>query len=69
MIGVGEESGSLDFMLQKIADYYEAEVEAMLASLTAAIEPLLIVVLGFMVGFIVISMFAPMLSVITELSK
>jgi type IV pilus assembly protein PilC len=44
-------------------------VEAMLASLTAAIEPLLIVVLGFMVGFIVISMFAPMLSVITELSK
>ena len=41
MIGVGEESGSLDFMLQKIADFYESEVEATLASLTAALEPIM----------------------------
>lgn len=68
MIGVGEESGSLDFMLQKIADFYEAEVEATLASLTAALEPIMIVSLGFVVGFIVISMFLPLVSVIEKLS-
>jgi len=69
MIGVGEESGSLDFMLQKIADFYEAEVEATLASLTAALEPIMIVSLGFVVGFIVISMFLPLVSVISTLSS
>jgi len=69
MIGVGEESGSLDFMLQKIADFYESEVEATLASLTAAIEPIMIVGLGFVVGFIVISMFLPLVDVISKLSS
>lgn len=68
MIGVGEESGSLDFMLQKIADFYESEVEATLQSLTAALEPILIVVLGFIVGFIVIAMFLPLIKVIEGLS-
>lgn len=69
MIGVGEESGSLDFMLQKIADFYEAEVEATLQSLTSALEPLIILVLGGMVLFIVYAMFAPLLKVITSLSS
>jgi len=69
MIGIGEESGSLDFMLQKIADFYEDEVEAALASLTAALEPIMIVGLGFMVGFIVISMFLPLVKVISSLSS
>ncbi len=69
MIGVGEESGSLDFMLQKIADFYEAEVEATLASLTAALEPIMIVSLGFIVGFIVISMFMPFAKVISSLTS
>jgi type IV pilus assembly protein PilC len=69
MIGVGEESGSLDFMLQKIADFYESEVEAAIASLTAAIEPIMIVGLGFVVGFIVISMFLPLIKVIQMLSS
>jgi type IV pilus assembly protein PilC len=69
MIGVGEESGSLDFMLQKIADFYESEVEATLASLTAALEPIMIVSLGFIVGFIVISMFLPLVRVIEKLSS
>ncbi|MFN3728798.1 MAG: type II secretion system F family protein [Fimbriimonadaceae bacterium] len=68
MIGVGEESGSLDFMLQKIADFYESEVEATLASLTAALEPIMIVGLGFIVGFIVISLFLPLVDVISKLS-
>jgi type IV pilus assembly protein PilC len=69
MISVGEESGSLDFMLQKIADFYEGEVESTLASLTAALEPLLIVILGFIVGFIVIAMFMPLIDAIQNLSS
>jgi len=69
MISVGEESGSLDYMLQKIADFYESEVEATLASLTAALEPILIVFLGFVVGFIVIAMFLPLIKVIEGLSS
>lgn len=68
MISVGEESGSLDFMLQKIADFYEGEVEATLASLTAALEPILIVTLGFIVLFIVIAMFMPLVDAIQNLS-
>ena len=68
MIGIGEESGSLDYMLQKIADFYEAEVEAALASLTSALEPLLIIFLGFIVGFIVIAMFMPLIALIQKLS-
>jgi type IV pilus assembly protein PilC len=68
MIGIGEESGSLDFMLQKIADFYESEIEAALATLTAAIEPIMIITLGFIVGFIVISMFLPFASIISNLS-
>lgn len=69
MVSVGEESGSLDHMLNKIADFYENEVEMTIASLTAAIEPVMIVLLGFIVGFIVISMFLPMIEVIWNLSQ
>lgn len=69
MISVGEESGSLDHMLNKIADFYENEVEMTIASLTAAIEPVMIVLLGFIVGFIVIAMFLPMIEVISDLSQ
>jgi type IV pilus assembly protein PilC len=69
MVSVGEESGSLDHMLNKIADFYENEVEMTIASLTAAIEPVMIVLLGFIVGFIVISMFLPMIEVISNLSQ
>lgn len=69
MIGIGEESGSLDQMLTKVADFYESEVDAALQSLTAAIEPLMIVMLGTVVGFIVLAMFSPLLSIITNLSS
>lgn len=69
MISIGEESGSLDPMLSKIADFYEDEVQAALDSLTAAIEPVLIVTLGVIVGFIVISLFLPLVAVIQNLSS
>jgi type IV pilus assembly protein PilC len=68
MISIGEESGSLDSMLTKVAEFYEQEVDAALESLTAAIEPVLIVFLGVCVGFIVIAMFMPMVSIIQNLS-
>jgi type IV pilus assembly protein PilC len=68
MISIGEESGALDQMLSKIAEFYEGEVESTLQSLTAAIEPVMIVFLGVCVGFIVIAMFAPLLQVISNLS-
>ncbi|EHN11959.1 Type IV fimbrial assembly protein PilC [Patulibacter medicamentivorans] len=63
MVGVGEETGALDSMLDKIADFYEAEVAAAVKALTAILEPLLIIVVGAMVGFIVISMYLPLFSV------
>jgi type IV pilus assembly protein PilC len=63
MISVGEETGQLEHMLSKVADFYEAEVDAKVKALTALIEPLLIVFVGGMVGFIVISMYLPMFEV------
>ena len=68
MIAIGQESGSLDTMLSKIADFYDGEVDAAIASLTAAIEPILIIFLGFTVGFIVIAMFLPLVALINGLS-
>jgi type IV pilus assembly protein PilC len=68
MIAIGQESGALDTMLSKIADFYDQEVDAAIASLTAAIEPLLIVFLGVTVGFIVIAMFMPLVALINGLS-
>lgn len=68
MISIGEESGSLDPMLSKVADFYEDEVDAAVSSLTAAIEPVLIVTLGLIVGCIVIAMFMPLIAVIQNLS-
>lgn len=67
MISIGEESGALDQMLAKIADFYEDEVDAALATLAAAIEPTLIVVLGVVVCFIIIAIWMPLLSVISNL--
>ncbi len=69
MISIGEETGSLDSMLGKVADFYEAEVNAMLESLTAALEPMLIVCLGGVVGFIVVAMFLPLVAIIISLAK
>jgi type IV pilus assembly protein PilC len=68
MISIGEESGALDAMLSKIADFYEDEVDAALAALAAAIEPVLIVFLGAAVLLIVLGMFMPMAALISNLS-
>ena len=62
MVSVGEESGQLETMLSKIADFYETEVDAKIKSLTALIEPVMIMLVGGMVGFIVISMYLPIFS-------
>ncbi len=62
MISVGEESGQLENMLTKIADFYETEVDAKIKSLTALIEPVMIIMVGGVVGFIVISMYLPIFS-------
>ena len=59
MISVGETTGSLDAMLQKIADFYDDEVDAAVDAMTSALEPLLMVFLGVAVGFIIIAMYLP----------
>lgn len=68
MISIGEETGALDAMLNKVADFYEDEVETQLQSLAAALEPLMIVMLGLVVGFIVIAMFMPLIAIVATLS-
>ncbi len=68
MIDVGEETGELDTMLYKVADNYDSQVAVITESLTSLLEPLLIVFLGGAVGFIVVSLFLPLVSLITNLS-
>jgi type IV pilus assembly protein PilC len=63
MVSVGEETGSLDTMLSKIADFYEDQVDAAVKSLTSILEPVMIVIVGGIVGFIVISMYLPLFKV------
>ena len=65
MVRIGEETGELDKMLSKIADFYEDEVDASIQSLTSIIEPLLMICVGVMVGTIVISMYLPMFKLLT----
>jgi type IV pilus assembly protein PilC len=63
MVGVGEETGALDTMLTKIADFYDDEVSAAVKALTAIMEPAMIILVGGIVGVIVISMYLPLFSV------
>ena len=63
MVSVGEETGNLDTMLSKIADFYEDQVDAAVKALTSILEPVMIVIVGGMVGFIVISMYLPLFKV------
>lgn len=67
MIGVGEQSGALDSMLAKIADFYEAEVDEAVEALTSAMEPALIIFLGITVGGVVIAMYMPMFTMINAI--
>lgn len=69
MIGVGEQTGALDAMLGKIADFYEEEVDTAIADLLAMIEPVLIAFLGVTIGSIVISMYLPLFSLIGKLAS
>jgi len=68
MIAVGEQTGAMDAMLQKIADFYEEEVDAAVKDLLTALEPIMIVFLGLVVGGVVISMYLPLFSLIGKLS-
>jgi type IV pilus assembly protein PilC len=67
MVAVGEETGALETMLSKVADFYEDEVAAAVKALTSILEPLMIVVVGAIVGFIVISMYMPMFKVYDQI--
>jgi type IV pilus assembly protein PilC len=68
MIAVGEQTGAMDAMLQKIADFYEEEVDAAVKDLLTALEPIMIVFLGLVVGGVVISMYLPLFSLIGKLA-
>lgn len=68
MIGVGEQTGALDSMLGKVADFYEDEVDAAVGDLLTAMEPMIILVLGVVVGGVVISMYLPLFSLIGKLA-
>jgi len=67
MIAVGEETGALDTMLSKIADFYEDEVAAAVKALTSILEPIMIIVVGSIVGFIVIAMYMPLFKVYDQI--
>ena len=68
MIAVGEQTGAMDAMLQKIADFYESEVDAAVKDMLTLLEPMIIAFLGFAVGGVVISLYLPMFSLIAKLS-
>jgi type IV pilus assembly protein PilC len=69
MIDVGEETGDLDTMLYKIADFYDEEVDTLVKSLISLLEPIMIVFLGFIIGGIVIALFLPLIKLLEGLSK
>ena len=69
MIGVGEQTGALDAMLGKIADFYEEEVDTAIADILSMIEPMLILFLGVTIGSIVISMYLPLFTLIGKLAS
>jgi type IV pilus assembly protein PilC len=68
MVDVGEETGDLDKMLVKVADNYDSDVDVLVGSLISILEPVMVVVLGVLVGFIVIALFAPMVTLIQSVS-
>ena len=69
MLAIGEETGSLDTMLNKVADFYDSEISATVESLTALLEPLLMAMLGAVVGTIVIALYMPIFSLISKFAK
>jgi type IV pilus assembly protein PilC len=67
MVGVGEETGALETMLSKVADFYEDQVAAAVKALTSILEPVMIIVVGAIVGFIVIAMYMPMFRIYDQI--
>ena len=67
MVGVGEETGALDAMLDKVAEFFEDQVEASVKALTSILEPIMIIVIGSIVGFIVISMYMPLFTIYNQI--
>src|SRR5205814_4393807 len=65
MVKIGEETGELDAMLGKIADFYEEEVDASISAITSIIEPIMMIGVGIMVGVVILSMYLPMFKVLT----
>ena len=65
MVKIGEETGELEKMLSKVADFYEDEVDAAIQSLTSIIEPIMMIGVGVMVGVIVIAMYLPMFKLLS----
>ena len=69
MIDVGEETGELDRMLNKVADTYDDEVEALVAGMVSLMEPVMVITLGLIIGFIVIALFMPMVALLDNMSS
>ena len=69
MVRIGEESGNIEEMLDKLADYYDEEVEMAVQSLMAAMEPMIIIVLALIVGILIGSVMAPMLTMYEALDN
>ena len=69
MVGIGEESGSIDAMLEKTADFYDDEVETMSSQLTAMLEPLMIVFMGGLLGFMIVALYMPMFMIFQEIQN
>jgi type IV pilus assembly protein PilC len=69
MIAIGERTGALETLLEKIADFYDSQVKAMVKALTSLIEPLLISFMGLIVGGVVLSIFAPIMGLVEKLSS
>jgi type IV pilus assembly protein PilC len=68
MVDVGEETGDLDKMMLKVADNYDSDVDVLVGSLISILEPVMVVILGLIVGFIVIALFMPMITLISAVS-
>jgi type IV pilus assembly protein PilC len=67
MIGVGEQTGAMDQMLQKIADFYEEEVDAAVTAMTSLIEPIMMAFLGVVVGGLIIAMYLPIFNLASNI--
>ena len=67
MIGVGEKTGNMDEMLTRIAEFYDEEVDAAVATLTSMIEPIVILVMGAVIGALLIAMYLPMFDIIGQI--